>query len=202
LLLEPPNWLNDQIIGFAFEFFAREDIGDEQRVAFIDPAVTQMIKLCPEPYEIQGLLESLDLPKKELILVAINDNESKETAGGTHWALLVWHRSVGGFYYYDSLPNQNESAARKTALSLSPSIGATVPINFSVVNVRRQYNNYDCGMQVLSIAHQVALNFIHSRRVDDFFFDAESVDVKQFRQKLRKIVVALAKESVNAPSHD
>ena len=58
-LLEPPNWLNDQIIGFAFEFFAREDIGDEQRVAFIDPAVTQMIKLCPEPYEIQGIVKEL-----------------------------------------------------------------------------------------------------------------------------------------------
>jgi sentrin-specific protease 8 len=53
-LLEPPNWLNDQIIGFAFEYFQREKFGNNKKMYFIEPAVTQMIKLCPEPYEIQG----------------------------------------------------------------------------------------------------------------------------------------------------
>ena len=52
-LLSPPNWLNDQVIGFAFDYFAREEF-DTNKIAFVEPAVTQMIKLCPEPYEIQG----------------------------------------------------------------------------------------------------------------------------------------------------
>ena len=56
-LLSAPNWLNDQIVSFFFEYLRNDHFKyskDYQKLAFIDPAVTQMIKLCSEPYETQG----------------------------------------------------------------------------------------------------------------------------------------------------
>ena len=56
-LLSAPNWLNDQLVSFFFEYLANEHFlysRHSQKLAFIDPAVTQMIKLCSEPYETQG----------------------------------------------------------------------------------------------------------------------------------------------------
>ena len=56
-LLSAPNWLNDQIVSFFFEYLRNDHFKyskDSKKLTFIDPAVTQMIKLCSEPYETQG----------------------------------------------------------------------------------------------------------------------------------------------------
>lgn len=41
-LLDPPSWLNDHVIGFAFEYFANSQFHDcSDQVCFISPWVTQ-----------------------------------------------------------------------------------------------------------------------------------------------------------------
>lgn len=120
---------------------------------------------------------------------------SSDKAGGTHWTLLVWHAKTGAFYYYDSLNDHEATAARKTAHAMSASLGARIPINFTCVKVTQQNNNYDCGMHVLAIAHQIGLNYTHSQHENNYFLHSDSIDVKEFRQRLKKIIVSLAKLS-------
>ena len=66
-----------------------------------------MAKLCSSPFEIEALLSSLELPKKDLVLVAINDNNDNK-AGGSHWSLLVWQNKK--FFHFDSSGNLNNEA--------------------------------------------------------------------------------------------
>ena len=129
------------------------------------------------------------------MIIAINDNMSADYPGGTHWALLVWHSKAGSFYYYDSLLDHNERAARKTAHAMSASLGAKIPINFVKVTVNQQNNNYDCGMHLLAIAHQIGSNFTRDQYADGYYFEPGKIDVKEFRDRLKKIIVNLAKSS-------
>ncbi|KAB0379099.1 hypothetical protein FD755_010677 [Muntiacus reevesi] len=79
-LLDSASWLKVHVIGLAFEYFAN---------------ITQFIKCMGSPAEIAMFLEPLDLPNKRVIFLAINDN-SNQTAGGTHWSFLVYLRDKNG----------------------------------------------------------------------------------------------------------
>ncbi|TEA40625.1 hypothetical protein DBR06_SOUSAS24910023, partial [Sousa chinensis] len=49
-LLDPPTWLSDHIIGFAFEYFANSQFHDSSdKVCFISPEVNQFIKCTGNP---------------------------------------------------------------------------------------------------------------------------------------------------------
>ena len=132
-LLDEPNWLNDNVIGFYFEWvwcsrsqnlhifytvchfnitrYLEYEVFKEHadKVCFITPDVTQFIKLyegevtdlhdlgalisfypvrhwffSPGP-ELGIFLEPLSLDKKDVVILAVNDNSSSKHAGGSHW---------------------------------------------------------------------------------------------------------------------
>lgn len=89
-LLEGPHWLNDQVIGFAFEYFAAELFkGLGEAAIFISPEVTQFIKCAACPEDLALFLEPLGLASRRWVFLAVNDN-SIQTAGGSHWSLLLF----------------------------------------------------------------------------------------------------------------
>ena len=100
-LLSAPNWLNDQIISFFYEYLNNDEISDP-RIGYIDPSLVQLVKLCQEPFEADAMLQSLDLSSKEVILIPINDEQSTH-AGGTHWSLLVWFKEQEKLVHYNSI---------------------------------------------------------------------------------------------------
>ncbi|CAG5859471.1 unnamed protein product [Menidia menidia] len=146
-LLEGPHWLNDQVIGFAFEYFAAERFKAlGASAAFISPEVTQFIKCASCPGELALFLESLGLASRRWVFLAVNDN-SDRSAGGSHWSLLLFHRAAHRFAHYDSQNGSNSLHARRIAARLEPFLGAAgagpgggrPPV-------------YDCGMYVICIA--------------------------------------------------
>ena len=100
-LLSAPNWLNDQIISFFYEYLSNEEINDP-RIGYVDPSLVQLVKLCAEPFEADAMLQSLNLSAKDIILIPINDEEFGK-AGGTHWSLLVWFRQEEKFVHFNSI---------------------------------------------------------------------------------------------------
>ncbi|CAN9506574.1 unnamed protein product [Ophioblennius macclurei] len=151
-LLEGPCWLNDQVIGFAFEYFAAERFRVlREALIFISPEVTQFIKcaLCPD--ELAVFLEPLDLASRRWVFLAVNDNSS-QTAGGTHWSLLLYHHASNRFAHYDSQNGSNSLHARRIAAKLEPFLGAGRKPPFVEEDCPPQQNSYDCGMYVICIA--------------------------------------------------
>ncbi|XP_006167314.1 sentrin-specific protease 8 isoform X1 [Tupaia chinensis] len=149
-LLDPPSWLNDHIIGFAFEYFANTQFHDcSDRVCFISPEVTQFIKCTRSPAEVAMFLEPLDLPHKRAVFLAINDN-SNQTAGGTHWSLLVYLQDKNSFFHYDSHSRSNSVHAKQVAEKLEAFLGRKGDkLVFVEEKAPAQQNSYDCGMYVI-----------------------------------------------------
>ncbi|KAF6719038.1 Sentrin-specific protease 8 [Oryzias melastigma] len=151
-LLEGPYWLNDQVIGFAFEYYAAERfrvLGGA--VIFISPEVTQFIKCASCPDELALFLEPLNLTAHSWVFLAVNDN-SNQTAGGSHWSLLLYHHSSNHFAHYDSQNGSNSLHARRIATKLEPFLGAGRKALFKEEPCPPQQNSYDCGMYVICIA--------------------------------------------------
>ncbi|XP_036443172.1 sentrin-specific protease 8 [Colossoma macropomum] len=148
-LLEGPHWLNDQVIGFAFEYFATErfkSLGD--KVCFISPEVTQFIKCASCQEELALFLEPLRLSSRRWVFLAVNDN-SNQTAGGSHWSLLLYQRDTGHFSHYDSQSGGNSLHARRIAAKLETFLGARAQVPFVEEPCPSQQNSYDCGMYVI-----------------------------------------------------
>jgi len=96
-LLRGPHWLNDAVIGFAFECMQHEGAA----VAFFHPATVQMAAfLAPDALEL--LLEPLALAERQVVLLPLSDNAEAERAGGSHWTLLAYFRCVNEFVLFDS----------------------------------------------------------------------------------------------------
>ncbi|KAL7866522.1 hypothetical protein AOLI_G00143360 [Acnodon oligacanthus] len=148
-LLEGPHWLNDQVIGFTFEYFAAErfkSLGD--KVCFISPEVTQFIKCASCQEELALFLEPLRLPSRRWVFLAVNDN-SNQTAGGSHWSLLLYQRDTGHFSHYDSQSGGNSLHARRITAKLETFLGARAQVPFVEEPCPSQQNSYDCGMYVI-----------------------------------------------------
>ncbi|KAM5124902.1 sentrin-specific protease 8 [Mantella aurantiaca] len=154
-LLEAPHWLNDNIIGFTFEFLASSLAPPSSgRTALLSPEVGQFIKCCGG--EASAFLAPLDLPAKDLVLLPVNDNAGS-VAGGTHWSLLVFLRSFHGFRHYDSAPGTNGAHARRMARNLSALLGAGLHYQEEAAPV--QHNSYDCGMYVVCVAEALTQQY-------------------------------------------
>ncbi|MBN3307880.1 sentrin-specific protease 8 isoform X2 [Amia ocellicauda] len=148
-LLEGPHWLNDQVIGFAFEYFATERFKSlSGEACFISPEVTQFIKCTSSQEELALFLEPLGLPRRHWIFLAVNDN-SHQTAGGTHWSLLLYQRDRGHFAHYDSHSGSNSLHARRIASKLEAFLGTGGKVPFVEEPAPAQQNSYDCGMYVI-----------------------------------------------------
>lgn len=148
-LLEGPHWLNDQVIGFAFEYFAAESFKSlGEAIIFISPEVTQFIKCASCPEELALFLEPLDLASRRWVFLAVNDN-SHQTAGGSHWSLLLFRRDSGHFAHYDSQNGGNAVHARRIAAKLESFLGVGRKVPVVEEPCPTQQNSYDCGMYVI-----------------------------------------------------
>ncbi|KAF6132801.1 SUMO peptidase family member, NEDD8 specific [Phyllostomus discolor] len=163
-LLDPPSWLNDHIIGFAFEYFANSQFHDcSDRVCFISPEVTQFIKCTSNPAEIAMFLEPLGLPHKQVVFLAINDN-SNEAAGGTHWSLLVYLQDKNSFFHYDSHSRSNSVHAKQVAEKLEAFLGRKGDkLAFVEEKAPAQQNSYDCGMYVICNTEALCQNLFRQQ---------------------------------------
>ncbi|KAI1904392.1 hypothetical protein AGOR_G00005170 [Albula goreensis] len=148
-LLEGPHWLNDQVIGFAFEYFATECFKNlSDSACFISPEVTQFIKCASSQEELALFLEPLGLPARRWVFLAVNDN-SHQTAGGSHWSLLLYRRDGNRFCHYDSQSGSNSLHARRIANKLEAFLGTSGKVPFTEEPAPAQQNSYDCGMYVI-----------------------------------------------------
>lgn len=147
-LLEGPFWLNDTIISFYFEYLEKVLFSDARELLFVSPEVTQCIKMVPSE-EIKIFLEPLGIGSKKFMFFALNDNDSPDMAGGSHWSLLVYSRPESCFFHMDSSSGSNHSVAWDFASHLITYFSRGASINFVNKDCLQQSNGYDCGIHVI-----------------------------------------------------
>jgi sentrin-specific protease 8 len=164
-------------------------------LAVITPDVAQLIKLLSAS-ELEVVLEPLSLHTKELIVLAINDNDSRDSAGGSHWSILAYFRKDSCFRHYDSMLNTNllpaSTCARKLAAYLfgkleQPAIGGGQVMKETVP---QQSNGYDCGVYAACFGeYLIKKTFgMESRPLDEV---VTYEMVQSWRKKCKELVESL-----------
>lgn len=85
------NWLDDNIITFAFEYLQYDSKftkNKENVFVFVTPPVVQLLKMSDDSFAEQ-LLQSIDFLDKKFLILPINDNKQVTVFGGSHWSLLI-----------------------------------------------------------------------------------------------------------------
>lgn len=152
-LLDPNEWLNDNIISFAFEYFEKEQFAKFSKfVAFVSPQVTQCMKLMSAE-EAQLLVEPLALKDKQYVFFAVNDNMSLDETGGHHWSLLLLNVTKRVCYHYDSVLSSNHDSAQLVYKVLKPMFNGD--LKFEEGESPQQKNSSDCGVYVICLTEHL-----------------------------------------------
>ncbi|XP_059052758.1 sentrin-specific protease 8 [Achroia grisella] len=153
-LLDGPYWLNDTIISFYFEYLERALFSTASEFLFVSPEVTQCIKMV-QTEDIKIFLDPLHINEKKFVFFALNDNNSPDRAGGSHWSLLVYSRPECCFFHLDSSSGSNHNVAWEFASHLITYL-SNGSINFVDKECVQQSNGYDCGVHVISNTESLA----------------------------------------------
>lgn len=192
--LEPGKWVNDNIISFWFEYLEHEIYSEyEAFVKFIPPDVAQFIKSAAEipsqVSDVSSVLESMNLGKKQLILIPINNaSTSSITASGSHWTLAAFNIQNGIFSHYDSLEGSgNGSHAKAIYKVLKQILTPKRETSFHEVICCQQRNGSDCGIHLICNADAVCKKtFLHDDRP---FSEIVSIEViKKTRNELKGLI--------------
>lgn len=143
-LLNGPFWLNDTIISFYFEYLEKVVFSKAKELLFVSPEVTQCVKMV-QTEEIKTFLEPLGVMTKQIVFFALNDNNTPDMAGGSHWSLLVYSKPENSFYHLDSSSGSNHNVAWDFASHLIPYLSAAGK-TLSILN-----SNYKILPQVINI---------------------------------------------------
>lgn len=92
-------------------------------------------------------LDPLDLNLKDYVFFPLNDNKSNQSAGGSHWSLLVADLKQSQFFHYDSISG---SSTEHDARSFFQKYKEYFKINkfINAQDFPQQNNSSDCGVYV------------------------------------------------------
>ena len=161
------EWLNDTIIGFYFEYLQHDADSNfvlKDKFFFASPELTQLLKYVTPTNNIKELYP-LDYYDRNIHFFPINNCNSMEQAGGTHWSLLVMVKTNLSceFYHLDTLRSTNKVGANHDAAyqlykAVGKEFGQTTKF-IDVLDMVVQHDDYNCGLYVLCITDVILKNW-------------------------------------------
>lgn len=149
LLLEP-NWINDALIGFYLEYLAKTlKLPNFAKILYTSPELTQLLKMT-DSSEVSFFLDPLNATQKNFIFFPLNNCERRNSAGGSHWSLLVFSKVENTYFHFDSLSKSNDNIAQNFVRNLDKYLIGEKG-TYIEVNCPQQENCYDCGIFVMCI---------------------------------------------------
>lgn len=186
LLERNDTWLNDTVIGFYFEYLDQQYNNDKKQLLFIDPTVTQVLKMqAPLQYDI--FLEPIDAMSYDYIFFPLNDCDGNEP-GGSHWSLLIYSRIDEICYHYDSSNSINRSVAEKFARNIIKYFLNKQERRYIEMECPQQNNGYDCGLFVLCLADLLSKYIVRGLRIRDCDCNVVTEMVSKKRMELLGLI--------------
>ncbi|XP_043275985.1 sentrin-specific protease 8-like [Venturia canescens] len=193
-LLRGSHWLNDALIGFYFEYLQHkhDDSREGKReILFISPELTQLLKLT-EPQDYALFLEPLNAKECNYVLFPLNDCESRDAAGGSHWSLLVFSKKEKTSFHLDSCKGVNRKIALQFTNSIMDYFLGSSNTNFvEMPNCPQQDNGYDCGLFALCFAAIILQQVDKVSGVEKCKFDGVRSLVRTKRNELLDLIHGL-----------
>jgi len=144
--------------------------------------------------EIPLFLDPIELDKKDIVLLAVNDASDPSAPGGSHWSLLIFSKQAKEFFHFDSSPGSNAHDARALARKMHEYFKTKIgDFGFVMIDVPvlKQTNGYDCGIHLLCNAEHATRHIwllgshVGLKDIDPNF-------VKRKRAEIRKLILSMA----------
>ena len=121
------NWLNDTIIGFAYDYFPNIEFSEAykaNKILYIHPITVNTMKMMASmsPDFVDDTLNDLNFLKYDLVFLPINDGSSQKQASGGHWSLIVFDKNAVKFFIYDSGNGYNNDSATSVIKAISKAV--------------------------------------------------------------------------------
>uniref|UniRef100_A0A8D8YM40 Sentrin-specific protease 8 n=1 Tax=Cacopsylla melanoneura TaxID=428564 RepID=A0A8D8YM40_9HEMI len=179
-ILQGSDWLNDEIIAFYLEYLERE-VYPNKGMLFISPQVTQCLKQVQKE-DLKIFLDPILSSSHHHILFALNDSDSLDKPGGSHWSLLIYNRTNDEYFHADSFQGTNSREATKLAHNLhsyfNPAETNQPPFVKQVITAQ-QKNGYDCGLYLLANLEMAVKVVQAGRRLDELHIDQTLIKSKR-----------------------
>ncbi|KAG8290348.1 SUMO1 sentrin specific peptidase 8 [Homalodisca vitripennis] len=138
------KWLSDEIITDHIRLLNSEVTRIQNDILFVDPTLTQLLKLHSRTYVDQALSDMSFYNKSWVFFVLNNCDQGLEQNGGSHWSLLLLDNTTRTAVHYDSVRGLNERHAAALLVNLGLD---SVPI--SEGQTFQQTESFECGVHVL-----------------------------------------------------
>ena len=124
-------FLNDTVIGFAYDYFQnvefkqlQSDANETKRILYIHPVTVNTMKMMGQmsPDFVEDTLNDLEFVKYDFVFLPINDGTSTSHVSGGHWSLLIFEKKSLKFFSFDSGNQGNYPIALRVVKILSKSI--------------------------------------------------------------------------------
>ena len=125
-LLHDENGMNDECMDFWWDKVQQASPELQETsdgLIFLCPSVMHLVSTLESIDDVEDALSDLNLSRKGLILMPINDH-AETKCGGTHWALLCYIREQNQFRLYDTYRDHNLSVAVRVTNRISKIISA------------------------------------------------------------------------------
>lgn len=194
-LLKKNEWLNDNIIGFYFEYLQQQFTkNDKKQLLFIGPSLTQLLKgVVEEVSQYHIFFDPIDAKSYDFLFFPLNDCESIE-AGGSHWSLLIFSRTEEMCYHFDSSCKMNSFVARVFAKKIIKYFLGKNETRYIEMDCPQQNNGYDCGLFVLCLADVISKCVLRASKITDCDCSIVTKMVPQKRNDLLKLIDDLKAE--------
>lgn len=194
VVLLGPLWLNDQIISFYLEYLEHDRFAHvKDSVLFVSPDVTQCLKMLPRN-EMSIFLDPLNATEKSFVFFPLNDHQF-DSAGGTHWSLVVYSRPDQKFLYIDSAKGSNWSTSKRFASNVYKALGCALEgVTLDAVPCFQQENSYDCGIHVLYNIEKVAEYAVDKGTLEELTEIMDGMRPVGKREEIRALIEQLAEK--------
>lgn len=195
-LLKGPFWLNDAVIGFYFEYLNQyyETI-TKKELLFVGPEMTQLLKMT-EPSQYDIFLDPIDAANHNFLFFPLNNCDSKDSAGGSHWSLLVCSSIEETCYHFDSLKHLNNYVALNFAKRIA-TFFLWKHNKYIEIDSPQQKNDYDCGIFALCLTDLVSEHILKTSNIRGWNGNALMEKVHGKRLHLLNLINSLKGTSNN-----
>jgi Ulp1 family protease len=174
LLLNPPNWFNDNIITFCCDYMQHILFHDDKSIKFVYPATSFVLMYEDEDEILKDLFQSNGITKdKSLIFFPIIDSEPNQHSG-SHWSFVLFSSMDQKYYVFDSARHHgNEMYARNLIKIAAKFLSTKFCPDKDIVTIRSplQTNNYDCGCYMVMTMKILTWLLMSGSKIDDTLYE-------------------------------
>ncbi|KAE9463488.1 hypothetical protein C3L33_04618, partial [Rhododendron williamsianum] len=154
-ILNGPDFLNDRIIEFYFSYLS--SCYPSEYILLAPPSIAFWISNCPDVDYLKDFLQPLNLSRKSLVILPVNNNNDVTVAeGGSHWSLLAFERTANVFVHHDSYGGINSRHAKRLYKAIVGYMETSDTCRYLAWDrTPQQVNGYDCGLYVTAIAKAI-----------------------------------------------